>query len=228
MHKSRCVHAARLAGFTLVELLVVIAIVALLIATLLPALSKARDSAKKVWCLSNLKQVGLVALSYTSNNRESLPPYYDFTIPSPVLDIFWYQRLGRSMGVTPTPYMLGDGRGPEKIFVCPTEPDRGRSGIYNTLDHSDGLGIGFGWNGEFLTTDVDRPVRLHEVPFQAATLLAGDSGNVSNPYVTGYYAPYLPDFRHDTRAHFAFVDGHVESLPSESLVGTSLLWRRIK
>jgi len=219
--------AVRFVGFTLVELLVVIAIVALLIATLLPALTKARDSAKKVWCLNNIRQVGMAAMSYASSNRESLPIPYDLSMPSPVLDIYWYQKIGKTLGATVTPYVLGDGRGPEKIFICPTVPDRGRSGIYNTLDHSDGLGIGFGWNFEYLVVDV-RPARTHEFPHPAETLMAGDSGDVSNPYVIGTYPAYHPEFRHDQLAHFVYVDGHVSGQSSQTVLGSNFLWRRVK
>lgn len=62
-------------GFTLVELLVVIAIIALLLSILLPAISKAKESARRVVCGSNLKQIGTAISIYAQENDDWLPPY---------------------------------------------------------------------------------------------------------------------------------------------------------
>ncbi|MDX1962049.1 MAG: DUF1559 domain-containing protein [Pirellulales bacterium] len=70
------------AGFTLVELLVVIFIIGLLVALLLPAVSKAREAGRRVQCLNNLKQIG-VGMNVHINTHKALPtgtiqPYYRY------------------------------------------------------------------------------------------------------------------------------------------------------
>jgi len=63
-------------AFTLVELLVVIAVIAILIAILLPALNRARQQAKSLMCMSNMRQQGLSIAIYASTNGGRLPYYW--------------------------------------------------------------------------------------------------------------------------------------------------------
>jgi prepilin-type N-terminal cleavage/methylation domain-containing protein/prepilin-type processing-associated H-X9-DG protein len=61
------------AGFTLIELLVVIAIIAILAAILFPVFAKAREKARQISCLSNMKQLGLGFMQYIQDNDETWP-----------------------------------------------------------------------------------------------------------------------------------------------------------
>jgi prepilin-type N-terminal cleavage/methylation domain-containing protein/prepilin-type processing-associated H-X9-DG protein len=82
-------------GFTLVELLVVIGIIAVLISILLPALNKAREQAKQVQCLSNLRQIGTASQMFANEHQQFLP----------LAGVLFGMPPGYAM---PTPQALGD------------------------------------------------------------------------------------------------------------------------
>jgi prepilin-type N-terminal cleavage/methylation domain-containing protein len=71
----------RSAGFTLVELLIVIAIVGILLALMVPAVQKARESARKTQCANNLKQVGLAMHAYMIDFKAFPPGYISTVLP---------------------------------------------------------------------------------------------------------------------------------------------------
>ena len=105
-------------SFTLIELLIVIAIIAILAAMLLPALNSARDTAKAIGCTNNLKQTGLVSMSYSSDNNDWIVPAKDTTAAGAGTP--WNELLVPHGAV----FYGTDSKRTVGTFVCPSEPKK--------------------------------------------------------------------------------------------------------
>lgn len=193
----------RRAAFTLLELLAVIAIIALLMGILVPALSAARNSAKSNVCLSKLKNIGTAFILYTTENKDTYPPFRLRRV-NPAINVEfvneynrksprwqWFLDTGFGPPIDPKPFeRLGvpfgdEGLGPGNIngttmtvdvFVCPALDDEKYS-------HDERNGA-YGYNFQYLGNarqDSDPnfwdnfPVTNQRMKAPGSTVLVADS-----------------------------------------------------
>ncbi len=200
--------------FTLIELLVVIAIIAIMAALLLPALTKARASAHRAKCISNLKQMGLANIMY-ANDHEDL----------------WVAQSNRS--ISPWRIMHEKEYLVRKLWDCPADTTRtpGTRDAYNNLAWVAGHNRSYVYNqqGGMWVGDASYPkhfympynTRKSPRPTVDAMIIDFENGPVgSNAYDTGI--EYIQNAcgnhnfgfggRHNGSANVLLGDGHVDSV----------------
>jgi len=214
---SRC-------GFTLIELLVVISIIALLIALLLPALGKAKDSARTAICLNNQKQLMLAVSTYAAEAKQRMtfnnwrafdrPDNPGWLYTNNVVESRGSRRSsgGVSSGGLRTGVLFEIMQNTE-VFRCPEDPppyDLGESHTWTTylmngaVNGYGRLGMGTHSIDEFQTNDVifwEGPIRERSTP--------GEWNDGSSFPTEGR------GYRHLSGQTLAQVDGHVEVWKAE-------------
>jgi prepilin-type N-terminal cleavage/methylation domain-containing protein/prepilin-type processing-associated H-X9-DG protein len=201
-------------AFTLVELLVVIGIISILIAMLLPALNKARDAAKSVSCLSNLRQLGQSMLMYQNDNRGSYP-FYDtlawkqFGDPTYVGDyvtwsrLFWIKGYVKNAQIYACPAHAGWGK--DKFSFSNYAHDAYMTRTTNAASHSSDEGVfpyvEYGYNldnigsnlrntrvGPYTTAQKYTPAHVGNLANPGNTIILCDSNYpISGQEPRGYY-----------------------------------------
>ncbi len=207
-------------GFTLIELLVVIAIIAILASMLLPALNKAKDTARAVLCVSNLKQVGLSnALYADDNNGCYMTGCLQYVVPGSDNWQWW-------------PLLMKEYIKDDRAMQCPSVVDQ-PTGINNGPNIDDKLPkLSYGLNFKsfgFTQASVVRISDLANRNASAELIMFADASTVPefrNGMFVEYGYPYplaapkwfQTEARHNLCVNAVRYDSHVAPIPMRNLL----------